>query len=68
MPNRQELAQARRTKVGLAVMYLDLDHFKLVNDGLGHSFGDRLIADVARRLERCIRASDCSIHPMALMS
>jgi diguanylate cyclase (GGDEF)-like protein len=39
-------------------MYLDLDHFKLVNDGLGHSFGDRLIADAARRLERCIRASD----------
>jgi diguanylate cyclase (GGDEF)-like protein/PAS domain S-box-containing protein len=66
LPNRllfrdrlvNSLAQARRNRVGLAVMYLDVDHFKLVNDGLGHSFGDGLLADVARRLEGALRASD----------
>jgi len=66
LPNRllfrdrlvNSLAQARRNKVGLAVMYLDVDHFKLVNDGLGHSFGDTLLADVAQRLETSLRASD----------
>jgi diguanylate cyclase (GGDEF)-like protein/PAS domain S-box-containing protein len=52
------LAQARRHQRGLAIMYLDLDHFKLVNDGLGHSFGDALLAAVARRLQSCLRASD----------
>jgi len=66
LPNRllfrdrlvNSLAHARRNRVGVAVMYLDVDHFKLVNDGLGHSFGDLLLADVARRLESCLRASD----------
>src|SRR5205807_8499759 len=52
------LAQARRNRLGLAIMYLDLDHFKLVNDGLGHSFGDALLAAVARRSQSCLRASD----------
>ena len=52
------LATARRNRVGVAVMYLDVDHFKLVNDGLGHSFGDRLLADVAQRLSGALRASD----------
>ncbi len=52
------LAQARRHHSGLAIMYLDLDHFKLVNDALGHSFGDALLAAVARRLQACLRASD----------
>jgi diguanylate cyclase (GGDEF)-like protein/PAS domain S-box-containing protein len=66
LPNRllfrdrlvNSLAHARRNKVGLAVMYIDVDHFKLVNDGLGHSFGDALLADVARRFEGALRASD----------
>jgi diguanylate cyclase (GGDEF)-like protein/PAS domain S-box-containing protein len=52
------LAHAKRNRVGVAVMYLDVDHFKLVNDGLGHSFGDLLLADVAQRLQTCLRASD----------
>ena len=52
------LAVSRRNRTGLAIMYLDLDHFKLVNDGLGHSFGDLLLAEVARRLQGCLRASD----------
>jgi diguanylate cyclase (GGDEF)-like protein/PAS domain S-box-containing protein len=66
LPNRllfrdrlvNSLAAARRNHVGVAVMYLDVDHFKLVNDGLGHSFGDRLLADIAQRLHGALRASD----------
>ncbi len=52
------IAQARRNRRAIAVMYLDLDHFKLVNDGLGHSIGDALLSEVAQRLQSCIRASD----------
>lgn len=52
------IAQGRRNRRAIAVMYLDLDHFKLVNDGLGHSIGDALLSEVAQRLQGCIRASD----------
>jgi diguanylate cyclase (GGDEF)-like protein/PAS domain S-box-containing protein len=52
------IAQAKRHRRGIAVMYLDLDHFKLVNDGLGHSVGDGLLSEVAARLQGSIRASD----------
>ena len=52
------VAQAKRHRRGIAVMYLDLDHFKLVNDGLGHSVGDGLLSEVAARLQGSIRASD----------
>lgn len=52
------IAQARRHRRGIAVMYLDLDHFKLVNDGLGHSVGDGLLSEVAVRLQGAIRGSD----------
>jgi diguanylate cyclase (GGDEF)-like protein/PAS domain S-box-containing protein len=66
LPNRllfrdrlvNSLSTAKRNRVGVAVMYLDVDHFKLVNDGLGHTQGDRLLADVAKRLHGALRASD----------
>ena len=52
------IAQGMRNRRAPAVMYLDLDHFKLVNDGLGHSIGDKLLAQVAERLQAAVRASD----------
>ncbi len=52
------IAQARRNKRKLAVMFLDLDRFKVVNDTLGHSMGDRLLKAVANRLQSCLRSGD----------
>lgn len=66
LPNRtlfaerltQLMADAERHRYSLAVMMLDLDEFKLVNDTLGHHVGDRLLQQVAQRLQRCLRAGD----------
>jgi len=52
---RQALAQARREQTRLALIYLDLDQFKPVNDGYGHDIGDLLLQDVACRLRACVR-------------
>lgn len=52
------LTKARREQTRLAVLFLDLDKFKQVNDTHGHTVGDYLLQDVARRLTRCARESD----------
>ena len=52
---RQTLALAQRHKRPLAVMFLDLDRFKLINDTLGHGVGDKLLMAVAKRLKKCCR-------------
>ncbi len=66
LPNRslfhdrleQGLALAQRHQQELAVMFLDLDHFKEINDTLGHDMGDELLKETAIRLLACVRKSD----------
>ena len=55
---RQSLANARRKKMHVALMFIDLDKFKPVNDTLGHDIGDLLLKEVAKRLQNCVRESD----------
>jgi diguanylate cyclase (GGDEF)-like protein/PAS domain S-box-containing protein len=52
------IGRARRAEKGLAVVYLDLDDFKVVNDTLGHIAGDRLLVEVGRRLRSVLRVGD----------
>lgn len=52
------LAQAERNKNEVALIYLDLDHFKSVNDALGHHAGDELLVEAAIRIKKFIRSSD----------
>jgi len=66
LPNRillqdrliQAIELARRQGAQLAVMFMDLDQFKHINDSLGHAVGDQLIQSVAQRLVGCVRQSD----------
>jgi diguanylate cyclase (GGDEF)-like protein/PAS domain S-box-containing protein len=66
LPNRllldsrleQAIALARRHNQPAAVLFLDLDGFKQVNDTLSHAVGDRLLQSVARRLQQCVRSTD----------
>jgi diguanylate cyclase (GGDEF)-like protein/PAS domain S-box-containing protein len=66
LPNRmllndrlqQAITMAKRHGYRIAVLFMDLDRFKHINDSLGHDTGDQLLQAVARRLERCVRESD----------
>ncbi|HLZ37359.1 MAG TPA: GGDEF domain-containing protein [Mycobacteriales bacterium] len=66
LPNRklfadrleQALVRARRNGVSLAVLFFDLDRFKVINDSLSHDAGDQTLVAVARRVQLCLRRED----------
>jgi diguanylate cyclase (GGDEF)-like protein/PAS domain S-box-containing protein len=66
LPNRlllndritQSISLAHRQSRPFAVLFLDLDHFKNINDSLGHAAGDELLQSISKRLSACVRASD----------
>jgi len=70
LPNRRLFTEqldlllrlAKRNKEMIALLFLDLDNFKRINDSLGHSSGDLLLREIAKRLTRCVRESDLVAH------
>ncbi|NEV64368.1 sensor domain-containing protein [Thiorhodococcus minor] len=66
LPNRIRLTEriafaielARRDGIGFAVLFIDLDRFKQINDSLGHAFGDLVLVEVSRRIKGCLRQVD----------
>src|SRR5439155_21400368 len=71
LPNRamfreqldRALTHARKNSQYAAVLFLDVDHFKLINDTLGHSVGDLLLQAVAKRIAACVREQDAVARP-----
>lgn len=53
-----EISHSKHTSQNLAIMYLDLDRFKLINDTLGHDIGDKLLKEIAVRLKSCVNETD----------
>ena len=70
LPNRELFSQslertialAQRDNQKFAVLFVDLDRFKRINDTLGHSIGDELLKEVANRLAKCVRSTDSVAH------
>jgi len=66
LPNRRQfderiadaMARSRRTKQAMAVLFLDIDHFKSINDSIGHAGGDAVLCEFACRLRACVRSTD----------
>jgi len=66
LPNRlhftaaveRALAHAGRERESVALLFVDLDHFKVINDSFGHAVGDQMLVEVARRLRRTVRGED----------
>lgn len=70
LPNRlhyneklpQALARAGRTGTGMALMFLDIDHFKHINDSFGHAAGDAVLKEFAQRLKKSVRLTDTVVR------
>lgn len=70
LPNRQLLIEhlqqaigyAKRTNLNFAILFADIDHYKIINDSFGHTVGDALLCDVAIRLQNSIRENDIVVR------
>lgn len=58
----RDMLHGRRNRLSVALLFIDLDRFKQVNDTFGHQMGDKLLQQVARRMEQCVRTTDSIIR------